>query len=225
MGSADISAFTGNEIKVYLRYNNYDLLEINEVTYSVDRKGRVGGAGLGHCKNRYHKTGVPEGTFTIGKNWLNNGDQADLFASLFSGVTQVTTEAFSSGASSLTTASNLVGLLSVVVTGGDPDQILNEGADYTVSYGASDTITFIGGAPGDGRVVYLSDADNTDDNPLDGTNFSFQFDLEWRDRDTNAVKIRLRGCQIYTFDVSSAEGEESFTEDVSGMFLDLDRNP
>lgn len=223
--TADISSFTGSEVKVYVRHNDYDLLEINEVTYSIDRKGRVGGAGLGHPKHRYHKHGVPEATFSVGKNWLNNGDQADLFADLVSGVTQVTTEAFSSGASSLTTASNLVGLLSVVVTGSDPDQILLEGTDYTLSFGASDTITFVGGAPGNGRVVYLTDASNTDDNPLDGANWAFQFDLEARDRDSGAIKRRMRGCQIYTYDLSSGFGEEAFTEDISGAFLDLDKNP
>jgi hypothetical protein len=219
------SAHTGAEVKVVLRYDAVDLLEVEDVQYSVDRKGRPGGAGLGHPKNTYHKFGVPEGTFSISKSYLNAGEQADEFAKLISGVTTITTESFASGASTHTCASNVVGILTVVITGSDDWDVLYEGTDYTVNW-TTNTITFTTPTAQSGKVQYLTDASGTDDDALDGTNHPFVFDVEWQKRDDGTVIKRLRGCAPYTGSIKSGgKGEEAFTEDLSGNFLYLDTSP
>jgi hypothetical protein len=221
----EISAYTGAEVKIFLRYDDIDLLEVEDVQYSIDRKGRPGGAGIGHPKNRYHKFGVPEGTFSISKSYLNAGDQADLFADLISGVTSIQTESIASGATTHTTSYDVVGILAVVITGGDTWQMLYEGDDYTVNY-ATNTITFNSPTSNSGKILYLTDATGKDDDALDGSNHPFVFDIEWRDASSGAVLKRLRGCAPYQHSIKSGgKGEEPFAEDLSGQFLYLETSP
>jgi hypothetical protein len=218
------SARTGSEVKVVIRHDSVDLLEVSDVEYKVDRKGRPGGAGLGHPKNRYHKYGVPQGTYRIAKSWLNASEQADLFADLIAGVTAITTESFASGANSHTCANSPVSILAVVITGGDAWDILYEGDDFTVNY-ATGVVTFTEATSESGKVMYLTDASGTDDDALDGANRPFEFDVEWQDKASSTVLKRLRGCAPYTHSIKSGFGEEPFTEDLSGDFLYLETNP
>lgn len=219
------SAYTGSDVKVYLRYDAVDLLEVGDVSYEVDKKGRAGGAGLGHPRNRYFKFGVPSGTWKISKAWLNASEQADMFADLISGTTTITTETVASGASSHVCTSAIVGILTIVVTGGtSPWDILYEGTDYTVNY-TTKTITFTVAMTEAGKIQYLTDASGKDDDALDGANHPFIFDVEWRDRAAGTVLKRLRSCAPYTHGISSGSGEEAFTEDLSGEFLYLETRP
>ena len=218
------SAYVGGEVKIYLRYDEIDLLEVGDVSYEIDKKGRPGGAGLGHPRDEYHKTGVPSGTWKISKNWLNTAEQGDLFAKLLSGVTAITEEAIPDEAETFTCDHNIVGILTVAITGGDTWTVLYEGTDYTVNY-ATNTLTFTEPMSESGKVQYLTDASGTDDDALDGTDFPFVFDIEWRDRDAGTVLKRLLKCAPYTHGVSSGSGEEAFTEDLSGNFLYLETRP
>jgi hypothetical protein len=152
MGSEqwESSAYTGGEVRVVLRYNTANLVEVESVEYQVNRSGRPGGAGIGYPRNRYHKFGVPDGTFSIAKGYLNHAIQGDLFAELLAGTTTVQTESFASGAASLTCSSNPTYIMSVVVTGtGTTWTELEEGAaaglGYTVNY-STNVVTFTGGA-------------------------------------------------------------------------------
>lgn len=222
------SARTGSEVKAYLRYDATDLLEIQDVSYEVDRKGRVGGAGLGHPKHTYHKFGVPEGTWSISKSYLNEAvqcAQSDLFAKLVAGTTAVQTESFASGAASMTTTYQPTGILTVVITGGGDCETLVEGTGFTVNY-ITKTITFVGNASNSGKVIYTSNAAALlDDDALDGDNHPLIFDVEWREKDGTVIK-RLVGCAPYTHGIKSGGiGEEPFTEDLSGQFLYLETSP
>lgn len=220
------SAYTGGEIKVVIRYASIDLLEVEDVSYEVDRKGRPGGAGIGHPQNRYHKFGVPSGTFSISKAYLNAGDQADLFAQLVAGTTQVQTEGFASGAASKVLTYQPTYIMAVTVTGGDAWEILVEGTDYTVNY-ATKTVTFVGGASGAGKIVYTSNATALlADDPMNGAYTPLMFDVEWKRRSDSVVVKRLLGCAPYTQGAASGgKGEEAFTEDLAGEFLALQTSP
>ena len=220
------SAYVGGEVKVYIRHNEVDLLEVQDVEYRVNNAGRTGGAGLGHPQDRYHKFGVPKGTYRINKAWLNASEQAELFAKLIAGATAVTEETIASGASSHVCASALVSILSVVVTGGDSWTILYEGTDYTVNY-ATETLTFIGDpfSAAAGKILYLTDASGLATTGMDGAAHPFLFDVEWRKKSDGTVTKRLRGCAPYDHGIKSGFGEQPFTEDLSGNFLWIDHNP
>lgn len=214
----DQSAWTGAEVKCYLRYDAIDLMEIQSVEYSVDRKGRPGGAGLGHPQNRYHKFGVPQGTFSISKNYLNSGDQSELLADLIGGVSTIETVTLAPSATTAT-ITDATGIVGVVVDG----NVLTEGNGYTVNY-ATATLTLTAAVVTAGKVFYTKTAANVAD-AMNGDNHPFIFDVEWRSKDTTATTAitRLVGCAPYQHSVKSGgTGEEAFTEDLSGEFLRLE---
>lgn len=209
------SYYAGAEVKCVIRYGNYELIEVKDIEYSLNRNATPGGAGLGFPRNRYHKTGVPEGEFKISKNYLNSGDQADLFAQLLAGTTQIVSETESSGQSAHTCAYDIVSVLYVVL---DDGTVLYEGTDYLVDY-SSGGVEFLSALTDDATVVYLTNEEDLASDPMDGTTQPFVFDVEWRERDSSTVLKRLRGCMVYEMSTSSGENEEAFTEDISGQFL------
>lgn len=214
----DLSAWTGAEVKCFLRHDAIDLMEIQGVEYQVDRKGRPGGAGLGHPKNRYHKFGVPQGTFSISKNYLNSGDQAELFADLIGGTATIEAVTLAPAATTAT-ITDATGIVGVVVDG----NVLTEGNGYTVNY-VTNTLTLSAAVVTAGKVFYTKTASGVN-NALDGSYHPFIFDVEWRSRDTTATAVikRLVGCAPYQHSVKSGgTGEEPFTEDLSGEFLRLE---
>jgi hypothetical protein len=213
------SAYTGAEVKCVIRYGAYELIEVQDVEYSVDKNARAGGAGLGFPRNRYHKTGVPEGEFKISKNYLNIGEQADLFAQLIAGTTEIQVEALTVGASTYTPTYHIVSVLYVML---DDGTVLNEGTDYLIDY-VNNAIEFLSALTDDGDVAYITnDATLLADDAMDGVMHPFVFDVEWRERDSGTVLKRLRGCMVYTHSMSSGSDEEAFTEDIEGQFLALE---
>ena len=215
------SARTGAEEKVVIRYADMDLLEVQSVSYDIDRKGRVGGAGIGHPRNTYHKFGVPEGTFSIEKSELNAAPQATLFATLIAGTTAIQTETFSSGDPSITLDFQATGVVSVWLTGtGYEGTLLVEGDSYTINYSTL-VVTLVGGALADGSISYTSNDStllNTD--PLDGANYPMMFDIEIYERASDTLLQRLVGCAPYTVGKKSGGiGEDPFTENLEGNFL------
>lgn len=213
------SAYTGAEVKVVIRYGAFELIEVEDVEYSVDRNARPGGSGLGFPRNRYHKTGVPEGTFSISKSYLNSGEQADLFAQLIAGTTAVQEETLTTGISSYSPTYDIVGVLYIVL---DDGTVLIEGTDYLVDY-VNHGIEFLAALADAGTLAYITDdATLLADDPMDGTMHPFVFDIQWQERDSQTVLKRLRGCMVYSHSVSSGSDEEAFTEDVEGQFLALE---
>lgn len=214
------SAYTGAEVKCFIRYGEYDLLEVQDVEYSVDRSARPGGAGLGHPRNRYHKRGVPSGEWKISKNYLNIGYQADLFAQLIAGTQTLQSEALAADVFNHTTTRAIVSVLYVRLTTG---RVLYEGIDYVVDY-ETHTIYF-NAITTAGVIVYITDGVALADDAMEGLRHPFVFDVEWRERDSGTVLKRLRGCMPYTHSMSSGGDEEAFTEDLEGEFLAVVTRP
>lgn len=209
------SYYAGSEVKCVIRYGSYDLIEVQDVEYSLNRNATPGGAGLGHPRNRYHKLGVPEGEWKISKNYLNAGDQADLFAQLIAGTTALVSETEAATEEEHICTSAIVSVLYVVL---DDGTVLYEGTDYLVDY-TGHGIEFLAALADDATIVYITDAADLADDPMDGVNHPFVFDVEWRERDSGTVLKRLRGCMPYELSSSNGENEEAFTEDLSGQFL------
>lgn len=209
------SYYSGAEIKCYIRYGEYDLLEVQDVEFSINRSATPGGAGMGHPRNRYHKLGTPKGEWKISKHYLNYGPQADLFAQLIAGTTALQSATAPAGVMRHTMTYRIVSVLYVrLATGG----MLYEGTHYLLDY-INQAVVFLTPLTANATIVYMTDETAKASDALHGVHRPFVFDVEWRERDSGTVLKRLRGCMPYELSSSSGEDEEPFSEDLNGHFL------
>lgn len=203
-------SYTGAELEVVIVQDALDLVEVSDVDYSIDLKGRPGGSGMGKPANWYHKFGSPEGSFSISRRMLAKADQGGAFLSLVAGAAFIQQETIASASATYTPTFALQSILCIryVETG----LRLIEGLDYTVNW-ATGVITFTPALVAVANIAYMSDAAGIRGKNL-LTNGNMEDDLSntWNGAGTGVIAQEAGAANVYR-GLYSAKCTPSVTND------------
>lgn len=169
---AQVGHYAPGDLLWRLEHLGVPLIEIDTpggVSWSVDPKVEATGKGLGILKNTYYKTvDAPDGTFKIGRAFMQRADGGGIFADIASGSKLVIREAIAAAATTYTAGvtSGFISIYEIRLL--TSNVVLKEGVDYTVNY-LTGVITFAVALPEAAEIAYLATSKKNANLLLNGT--------------------------------------------------------